>query len=333
MRAGLTTLLLLAALPTTAATVTKIDIPGASDTYVGAISPTTGIIGGSYIPSGSDPCGRACGFLQAADGTVTTFSVFHATNVGVNAVADDGTAVGVYIQSLRTRGFIRTPDGTVADVFFPKTYTAIRSITPTGVAMGTILGGDDGGFLRTPDGTVTKLAIKGCPFSTLSNMNAAGTITGLCLHKSKGFAFLRTLDGKSKRFKPHDWDSAAGIYIDDAGAIVGGYTEKVSGVRGDFIREADGTIHTFAPIPGPSVYITGMGTAGTDRQVVGWLMGDQERISGFIHHANGTDEIFDVSGATAPQSGTYVTGISPSGVITGYTFDDQLRTHGFVRTP
>lgn len=65
----------------------------------------------------------------------------------------------------------------------------------------------------------------------------------------------------------------------------------------------------------------------------GYFDGLDQRSYGFIHHADGTDEIFDISGGQAHGDGTLVSGISPSGVIVGYYLDDASKPHGYIRTP
>jgi hypothetical protein len=334
MRAALTSLFLLAAVSARAATVTNIDVPGAQFTYAESISPS-GIVGGGYAPGGSDPCGQQCGFLRTPGGTFQTFSVFDAYNAGVTAVLDDGTSVGNYIKGRHTRGFARTPDGTLADIFIHDSNTEMEGINTSGIALGSASGLRNDAFLRTPDGKIELLTLKGCGFASGAGINAAGAVAGFCIHKDKGASFLRTLDGKTTLLKNHGWKNMGVGAIDDTGTVVGGYVDKQTGAEHGYIRDADGTYHSFE-LPGDNpinTYIIAMTVVGADRQVVGWLTALDGRDYGFIHHANGSDEIFDVSGGHASRGGTNVSGISPSGVVVGYYFDDNLRPHGYIRTP
>ncbi|HEX4862032.1 MAG TPA: hypothetical protein VFV07_12405, partial [Rhizomicrobium sp.] len=241
MRAVLTSLLLLAAVPASAATVTVIDVPGALFTNAGSISPS-GIVGGGYEPSGSDPCGQECGYFRMPDGTFQTFSVFDSTNVGIGGVLDDGTSVGTYIKGTRDRGFARTPDGKLKDIFFHKTSTFMEGINASGIAFGnTIAVPGYTTFLRTPDGKTTVLEITGCPFATFgTGINAAGTVVGSCLSGDQPVPFLRTLDGQITFISKRGWENMGAGAIDDTGAIAGGYIDKHTGTEHGYVRNAEG---------------------------------------------------------------------------------------------
>lgn len=336
MRAALTSLFLLAAVPASAATVTVIDVPGASFTNAGSISPS-GIVGGGYAPGSSDPCGRQCGFFRMPDGTFQTFSVFDATNVAVDGVLDDGTAVGTYITGTRNRGFARKPDGKLRDIFFHKTNTDMQGLNASGIALGNASSPTgDFAFLRTPEGKTEVLNIDGCHFATFgTGINAAGTVAGSCLVGDDLVGFVRTLDGQTTFLQKRGWENMGVGAIDDTGAIAGGYVDKHTGTMHGYVRNADGKYRSF-DLPGDNpvnTYIVAMTIVGGERQIVGWYMGQDARDYGFLVHADGSNEVFDVSGGSAKQSGTIVGGISPSGIVVGTYFDDSLRSHGFIRTP
>ncbi|MBV9989758.1 MAG: hypothetical protein JOZ72_00570 [Alphaproteobacteria bacterium] len=180
------------------------------------------------------------------------------------------------------------------------------------------------------------LKLKGCGFTGTIGINAAGTMAGNCLHKGRSLPYLRAPDGTLTFVKHAGWQNVGISAIDDTGAVSGIYTDKATGNRHGYIRNVAGGFRSFE-LPGDNpvnTYIITMAAVNGDRQVVGWLEGSDQRNYGFIHHGDGTDEIFDVSGAHTAQSGTLVSGISPSGAIVGYTFDDGLAgIHGFIRTP
>jgi hypothetical protein len=336
MRAALTSFFLLAAMPACAATVTTIDVPGAPDTNAGSIGPS-GIVGGGYVPGSGDPCGRACGYFRMPDGTFQTFPVFDSTNVSIDGVLDDGTAVGTYIKGTRDRGFARTPDGKIKDIFFHKTDTSMQALNASGIALGnTISPSGYSTFLRTPDGKTTVLAIPGCSAAVLgTGINAAGTVAGVCLSGNAPGPFLQTLGGQTTFLGKKDWENTGVGAIDDTGAAAGGYVDKHTGIKHGYVRNADGKYRSF-DLPGDNpvnTYIVGMTVVGRDRQVVGWYMGQDTRYYGFVVHGNGSSEVFDVSGGSAKESGTIAAGISPSGAVVGTYFDDDLRSHGFIRTP
>ncbi|MBV9989759.1 MAG: hypothetical protein JOZ72_00575 [Alphaproteobacteria bacterium] len=128
-------LLALAAPALAAPVVTRIDAPGASITYAEAISPS-GIVAGAYAPAHTDACGMRCGYLRMPDGTFTTFPVFAATNMGAETVLDDATVAGVYLKGHNNRGFIRSPDGTLTDIFFKKADAIVKGLDDSGIAAG-----------------------------------------------------------------------------------------------------------------------------------------------------------------------------------------------------
>ena len=338
MRAALTSLFLLAAVPASAATVTVIDVPGAPFTYAESISPS-GIVGGGYVPETGDPCGRQCGYLRTPDGTFQTFSVFGSSNVSVDGVLDDGTSVGGYIKGHNVRGFARTPDGTLTDVFFHKLDTEVDYINASGIALGSASGVSGYfAFLRTPDGKADILTIKGCGGGATfpAGINSAGTMVGSCLRKSKLVVFTRTLDGQVTFLRPrHGWTSMGVGAIDDTGTVVGGYVNEQLDVEYGYIRDADGKYRSFyLPNDAYAINIIATAVVGGDRQVVGQFKGNSDgHFYGFIHHDDGSNEVFDVSGGHLSETGTFVCGFSPSGVVVGYYFDDNHGIHGYIRTP
>src|SRR6185312_9641389 len=335
MRAVLTTLLLLAAVPVDAApTVTKIDVPGARFTYAEAISPS-GIVAGSYEPSHFDACGNQCGYVRTPDGTITTFSVFGAWNMGARTILDDGTIAGTYLTGHNQRAFIRTPNGALAYISFRKSDTVVKGMTTSGIVAGSVSSSSRNDvFMRTPDGAVEILKMNGCTFAGTIGINAAGTVAGSCFHKNTLLSYLHTLDGTTTFVKKSGWKNIGISAIDDTGAVAGVYTDKKTDTLHGYIRNASGMFCSFE-LPGDNpvnTYVIAMTVVSGDRQVVGWLEASDQRNYGFIHHTDGTDEIFDVSGGHETRSGTLVSGISPSGVVVGYYFDDGLLgIHGFIR--
>lgn len=336
MRAVLTTLLLLATVPALAdPVVTYIDVPGAQITYVGSISPS-GIVAGSYVPNGSDPCGQQCGFVRTTGGTFQTFSVFATRNVGISAVTDDGTTAGAYYPKTRyTHAFIRKPDGTLTDIHFRKSYTSILSINASGLALGKVFGAKTEGLLRRRKGKVQQFQATNCIYTTPLAMNDAGTIIGSCIQNGVSVTFLRARDGGITLIEKKGWDHIGANAIDDTGAVAGGYEDTKTQTRHGYIRDAAGKFQTFDfPAQAASnLYLAGMATVSGDRQIAGYFTDSNEHMFGFIHHMGGTDDIFDVSGGHAGQGGTVISGFSPSGVVAGYYFDDTLQPHGYIRTP
>jgi hypothetical protein len=87
-------------------TYTTFDIPGSQNIFPNGINPA-GAITGSYF----DASGVSHGFLQARDGTITTFDVPGAVN-GTRPVAINpaGAITGSYFDASRvSHGFVRSP--------------------------------------------------------------------------------------------------------------------------------------------------------------------------------------------------------------------------------
>ena len=337
MRAALTSLALLVAMPAAAATVTTFDVPGATRTEVGAVSPA-GLIAGSYGPAQPDPCGRRCGFLRMSNGTFQTFSVFRAKALTVRAVNDSGTVAGQYLKHKRLIGFIRTPDGTVSSIDFPDSTTDARSVNASGTVTG-LTRSEDGvsGFLRTPDGQVSTFGVANCEETFGFGINGSGTVAGVCDTTSEGFGFARLSNGDSTTFQVGGQDTDA-IFIDDAGAVAGTY---LSGpidalIWHGYIRDPDGTMHTFDFPGGEHFRSYGppyMATVGGDRQLVSDIWGHDKHWFGYLRHDDGTIETFDVSHNGLAHTGTFVHGIATSGMIAGTYTDDGATYHGYTRTP
>lgn len=335
MRAVTTLLFLLAAMPAYAATVTVIDVPGAQYTYAEAISPS-GIVGGGYSPSGNDPCGQQCGYLRMPNGTFQTFPIFNAVQwATVTGVLDDGTAVGDYYDGHVYRGFARTPDGGMDDISQDRLSTVMVGINKSGIALGSVFGRrHDETLLRTPDGNVQILTLDGCRLSSGSGINAKGSVAGDCYHNHEHIGFLRLPNGRVKLVKRPSWQEATVGAIDGTGAVAGICTDEATGIGG-YVRDTHGTYTTFT-LPGTSKvneHVTAMTVVGGDRQVAGWFVDNDSRDYGFVVHANGTSDVFDISNGHVAGGGTLVTGISPSGAVVGYYFDDNLQPHGYIRTP
>lgn len=332
MRAVLSSLFLLMALPAFAATVTVIAVPNGQFTRATAISPS-GIVAGTYVPNTNDPCGMVCGFFRMPDGSFQTFSVFGANVLDVTQVLDDQTTVGEYIKGHNDRGFLRMPDGTTSDVFLHKTDTIMTGVESSGIAVGTAKAT---GFMRTPDGVFTFMKPKRCEDIGTVGIDHHGNIAGTCvLGLDKRFAYLRAPDGTYTFIQHKNWKRIDAQAMDHTGAVTGFYNDMLMLKRRIYVRDVDGTFHNFA-IPGDNptnTYIVAMNLIGDDRQVVGWLQTDDQRNYGFILDGSGFNEVFDLSGGHAAQTGTTVEGISPAGIVIGNYIGDDGKPHAFMRTP
>ena len=169
----------------------------------------SGAITGSYTSAAN---GTSRGFLRAADGKFTTFSV-----TGANSGANYGT--------------------------FP------LSINDNGVIAGYYTDGLDecGGFVRSAKGEITTFTppdlAPGICFLVPASINASGTITGYYTNTSYVVhSFVRTAAGKLTSFEvpgantqPSDFEGTFAVSINQAGVIAGYWNDKSGNTHG-FIR-------------------------------------------------------------------------------------------------
>ncbi|HWA89014.1 MAG TPA: hypothetical protein VG889_03200 [Rhizomicrobium sp.] len=332
MRPMPTMLLVLATAPVEAApTATTFDVPGSKSTTVGAVS-KSGIVAGTYKPASHDPCGKVCGFLRMPDATFTTFTIFRAVDAGINAINDDGTAVGFYRTGPWDQGFIRTPDGAIAKIKNGDLFTTAVDVNDSGIALGeTTVDSSFRGILRTPDGRLSRFKVKRCQHTIPSGIDATDTVIGTCLRNSAEHGFLRQADGTTTLFDPPGTDLSYGQAIDDSGAIAGLYFDAGNNLDA-YLRDADGTFHLFSVASQPqAIGVSAMANVGGEMQVVGNVE-VQDRSLGFVYRS-GTVETFDIAGGTTGGAGTTVAGIAASGTIAGSYSEDGKVWHGYIRTP
>jgi len=190
------------------------------------------------------------GFVRATDGSMTTFTVPHAAITIPQGANRKGWIVGCYFRNVRRRldAFLRDPSGTTREFYVPgATGGAIASVVNNSqtVAGEAIIDGNSKqqGFVRTADG---KSTIFGDPDTGygIAGINDAGTIAGSAVHPlSKGF--VRTADGTITIFvAPNDSRATASAGINNAGTVVGGFTDHGNVAHG-FLRAADGTFTPF----------------------------------------------------------------------------------------
>jgi hypothetical protein len=126
------------------------------------------------------------------------------------------------------------------------------------------------------------------------------------------------------------------IGINPSGAIVGYYYDE-SFVCHGFLRDKGGSITSFDPQGSICTIAEGLNSSGA---IAGYYFDASFVIHGFLRDKDGSITSFDAPGACSsdvnpacPFNGTLPGNINPKGTITGYYFDSNSVSHGFVGTP
>lgn len=225
--------------------ISEFDAPGAGTAaHLGTIAlalNTAGVIVGTF----SDASDMYHGFVRTAGGTITTFDAPGAEKEGKPAHSYGGTIA-----------FSINTSGTVAG-----TYTDTNGVYH--------------GFVRAAGGTVTSFdapsAGTGAGQGTVGiSINTAGTITGTYADASSVYhGFVRTASGTITSFDPTGAgpggslisliakamampQGTAGLSINTAGAITGGYTDVDDVYHGFLVPVLTATTSTLTSSPNPS---------------------------------------------------------------------------------
>lgn len=165
-----------------------------------------------------------------------------------------------------------------------------------------------------------------------NSMNRSGAITGYYFDANFLFhGFLRSPDGT---FTTIDFPGAAGtacVSINLSGTITGYYFgASLPLVIHGFVRSPDGVWTSFDAVGSADTEPVSINPAG---EISGIYSDANQLEHGFLRDPNGGITSFDVPDASA---GTFVTGMTPSGEITGY-YDDYDEypqpQRGFLRSP
>lgn len=200
-----------------------------------------GVVTGTYgqvSPTGG-------GFVRAADGAITTFSVGQFTNV--NNANPKGWIVGWYqSQNVAYQPFLRDPSGATMEFSvahakqgaIPTVVNRSRTIA----AIAKISGGERG-FFRPAHGTATLFGGTH-RYVFVTGINDAGTITG-SFDDGNPVAFVRTSDGTLTTFAGPKGTTGTNAYaINNSGTVVGTFVDGSRNMHG-FFRTADGTFTPF----------------------------------------------------------------------------------------
>src|SRR4029077_3755314 len=159
-----------------------------------------------------------------------------------------------------------------------------------------------------------------------------GAITGYYLDANfSSHGFLRSPDGTLTTVDFPGGVGTAGASINLSGTITGYYFGAVSPfVIYGFVRSPDGVWTSFDAVGSADTEPVSINSAG---EIAGTYLDANQVQHGFLRDPDGAITSFDVPDA---NGGTYVTGISPSGEITGY-YDDNDEPpqpqRGFLRSP
>ena len=290
------------------------------DTYAYSIN-AAGVITGAA--SGTD---TNVGFVRAADGTITTFTVDDETVP--TAINRNGLIAGYYCKMAGPcHGFLRKPNGKIIS-FDPagSTYTLVFAINNSGVITGTWSDANSNfhGFVRAADGTITTFDPAGSIFTWPTAINANGDIAGYYLDtQNNEHGFLRMADGTITHFEVKNASSTEAYGINRKDAIVG------SGGTICFERTPGGKIKTFEQ--GQGLYPTARASGINDKgQITGFYTTDQKPyLNAFVGSPKSGFTSFEVDGGqTQPFS------INDSGVIAGsYYPASGGPLNGFLRMP
>ena len=316
----------------------KFTVDGAVSTDASGID-GGGNVGG-YYATATGKCRAGCGFVRAPDGTISTFVVKGCTSGmeirGMNALGD---MIGFCRDKATAFSFIRASDGTITRVKRMKDSTAtLNAISSTGITGGDFLSPYGfQPFLRMPDGSKRVLEGVKHRVGSVEGISPSGILTGeiATVPSSPAQAFIDVPGEKIQTVSIPDFSWAMGRAINDAGDVAGMCGNTNQPPQG-FVRNADGSTQTFdlgVTVQG-NVWVSALATVDTDRQVAGHASNDSnEHGFGFIRHDSGAIETFDISGNKAPSAGTYVTGVSDTGVAVGSYIDQHYRHHAFIRMP
>ncbi len=285
-----------------------------------------GVVSGSYDARG------VVGFLRAADGTISTYSVPGAQMTFGTSINAGGTVAGSYrLADNKDHGFIRSPDGTLTTFDVPGAdETTVKGINKYGVVTGyATVATLSIGFLRTRDGTITTFQVPGETAGTLAeDINVENEITGeyCCVfHGSKAVSkgFIRHADGRIVKFLPPDTRATSPLSIIPNHTVAGYYIDPNDNTHGFF--RANGNITTLDVPHGSQTQPTAMNING----VMTGVYYDGYDARGFLYGIkSGKFAKFDVPGgnSTIPMS------INRKGEITG-TYIAVGIYRGFVRIP
>jgi len=291
-----------------------------------------GVIAGYYLDFNS----KSHGFFRQTDGQITEFDVPASTNPNVASINSRGQIVGNAQHGNAVHGWLRNPNGHFTIIDPPgSTFTSPSGINDSGEIAGTYqdAAGVIHGFVRAVNGTYTTIddpdASQSIAEGTQSfAISPNGAVIGNYDDtKTAGIrAYVRDQFGNYTNF-----DALAGgtlgvfpIAINLSGQITGSYYNSDL-VTHTFIRDSSGVVTDFDMPGATNTYPLGMNDSNV---IVGQWTDSNFNTKGFERDASGTLTSFAAPG---PNQGTFPASINNVGKITGYYFDLNNTTHGFLK--
>ena len=306
--------------------VITFDVPGALGTQPSGIN-SAGVITGTYCDA------VTChGFLRAPGGSFTTFDPPGSLFTQAYGINESGAVTGDYCDAVNCHGFVLSGDGGAFATF--DVPGDVFGTFPVGINESGAVTGDycDAvnchGFVRSGDGALTTFD----PYLIINLsgiINPAGAIVGYFFSGAAPpiRSWVRDPKGVITVFDaPSVCQTGNGTFaqgINPAGVIVGTYVDAACSHFHGFLRSRDGTFTTI-DVPGAS---------DTDPNAInpsGTVTGIVDGI-GFLRTPDGTFTRFDVPGAV--NGGLVPAAINAPRAVTGYWFDANGVTHGFLFQP
>jgi hypothetical protein len=251
--------------------------------------------------------------------TYTLFNVVPGDSTGTHRIDSTGRVLGT---SAPSGGYVRDVSGSITLVNIPG---AANTNPQSFVGAASIAGyyadasGNDHGFFGPIGGPYTRFDVAGAVSTYVAAGNVAGQLTGSWYDAAtKAHGYLRNPDGTVEQLSAPGWAETVPNSINSLGQICGSVMDS-SGVVHGFVRSSTG-VFTIYNFPFNSI-ITVLNYINDAGQVAGYYWGGGNKgYRGYLRDPSGVFTDFVVSG------NTYVSDISPTGAIVGWT--GSLAHHG-----
>jgi hypothetical protein len=189
--------------------------------------------------------------------------------------------------------------------------------------------------------SITSFDVPGSLLTLPTSINAAETITGSYIGTDFKFhGFVRDAQGTFTTFDPPPSTGESPIpdSINESGAITGDYVVCSCVGRGcceihGFVRDPQGS---FTAVDVPGGFATSPRSINERGAITGFYFDGNGNAHAFMRHAQGAFTLFDFPGSVDTVVGTITPAggdrsLNAAGAITGFYFDADLQSHGFVR--
>ena len=189
-------------------------------------------------------------------------------------------------------------------------------------------------------GLITSFDVPGSLFTLPTSINALETITGSYIGTDFKFhGFVRDAQGSFTTFDPPPpGESPIPDSINESGAITGDYVVCSCVGRGcceihGFVRDPQGS---FTAVDVPGGFATSPRSINERGDITGFYFDGNGSAHGFMRHAQGAFTLFEFPGSVDTVIGTITPAggdrsLNAAGALTGFYFDGDFKSHGFVR--